>query len=391
MMQLKDEYRERWRQLQEGMATAGADGCLVSTVVNWFYLTGRVMSGFAYLPAEGEPWFFIKRPVNEQGEHIRYIRKPEDIPALIREVGIPLPETLLLEADELPYREYVRLEGIFHPKATGNATTLFHAARRIKTDYELTLFRLGGKAHTLAYQSIPDLFTPGMKETELQWEIERVMRRCGCMGLIRTFGTSMEIFMGSVLAGDNAEAPSPYDFALGGGGVDFSLPIGGNGTNIEKGMTVMVDIGGTVTPYITDMTRVFSYGRLPEEAYRAHQVSIDIQSVVSELAIPGAVCSELYDVAVRIASKEGLEDFFMGTKQKAQFIGHGIGLQLNEGPILSHRSKDILEKGMVFALEPKFVLPEIGAVGIENSFIVHEHGLEKITTAEEQILPFLET
>jgi Xaa-Pro aminopeptidase len=370
------------------MATVGADGCIVSSVVNWLYLTGKVMSGFAYLPAEGEPWFFIKRPVNEQGERVRYIRKPEDIPAWLKEAGVPLPEKLLLEADELPYSEYVRLEGIFHPKATGNATALFRSVRRIKTDYELALFRLGGKAHTLAYQAIPDLFTPGMKETELQWEIERVMRRCGCMGLIRTFGASMEIFMGSVLTGDNAETPSPYDFALGGGGVDLSLPIGGNGTTIEKGMSVMVDIGGTVTPYITDMTRVFSYGRLPDKAYQAHQVATTIQEVVSELAVPGAACSELYDAALRIASKEGLEDCFMGTKQKAQFIGHGIGLHLNESPILSHRSKDTIEKGMVFALEPKFVLPGFGAVGIENSFIVHEHGLEKITTAEEQILPF---
>jgi Xaa-Pro aminopeptidase len=349
------------------------------------------MSGFAYLPAEGEPWFFIKRPVNEQGERVRYIRKPEDIPAWIKEADIPLPDKLLLEADELPYSEYVRLEGIFHPKATGNATALFRSVRRIKTDYELALFRLGGKAHTLAYRAIPDLFTPGMKETELQWEIERVMRRCGCMGLIRTFGSSMEIFMGSVLTGDNAETPSPYDFALGGGGVDLSLPIGGNGTIIEKGMSVMVDTGGTVTPYITDMTRVFSYGRLPDEAYKAHQVALDIQAVVSELAVPGAACSELYDTALRIASKEGLEGCFMGTKQQAQFIGHGIGLQLNESPLFSHRSKDTLEKGMVFALEPKIVLPGIGALGIENSFIVNEHGLEKITTAEEQILPFHET
>lgn len=390
-MQPEEEYRARWRRLQAGMAEVGAEGCLVSTVVNWLYLTGTVVSGFAYLPAEGEPWFFIKRPLNGEGERIRYIRKPEDIPEGLREAGIPLPEKLLLEADELPYNEYLRLETIFHPRTTGNATALFRSLRRIKTDYELALFRLGAKAHTQAYRSIPGLFRPGMKETELQWEIEREMRRYGCLGFIRTAGDAMEIFMGSVLTGDNAATPSPYDFALGGGGVDLSLPIGANGTTIEPGMAVMVDIGGTATPYITDMTRVFSHGRLPHKAYRAHQAALDIQTEISALAAPGVACSDLYDAALAIASKEGLAECFMGTRQQAQFIGHGIGLQLNEGPILSHRSKDSLEQGMVFALEPKFVLPGIGAVGIENSFIVHPHGLEKLTDAQEQILPFLQT
>jgi Xaa-Pro aminopeptidase len=387
---LMGEYRGRWGRLQEGMAAVGAEGCLVSSVVNWLYLVGRVMNGFAYLPAEGEPWFFIKRPVGEEGEWVRYVRKPEDIPALMREAGVPLPEKLLLEADELPYNEFVRLEKIFHPKETGNATALFRSARRIKTEYELDLFRLGGKHHSLAYREIPGLFTRGMRDMDLQREVERAMRLHGCMGVIRTSGSPMEIFMGSTLTGDNAETPSPYDFALGGGGIDPTLPIGGNGTVIEEGMAVMVDIGGTVTPYITDMTRVFSCGRLPEAAYRAHQVALDIQAAVSELAAPGVACAEIYTTALRMASEAGLGDCFMGTKQQAQFVGHGIGLQLNEGPVLSPRSRDVLEAGMVFALEPKFVLPKIGAVGIENSFIVHENGVEKITTAEEEILPFKE-
>jgi Xaa-Pro aminopeptidase len=77
----------------------------------------------------------------------------------------------------------------------------------------------------------------------------------------------------------------------------------------------------------------------------------------------------------------------MGTRQQAKFVGHGIGLQINEPPVLTPRSEEALQPNMVFALEPKFVIPGVGAVGIENSFLVTETGLEKITLFEEDIIP----
>jgi Xaa-Pro aminopeptidase len=87
-----------------------------------------------------------------------------------------------------------------------------------------------------------------------------------------------------------------------------------------------------------------------------------------------------------MAKENGLEKYFMGTKQQAKFVGHGIGLQINELPVLTPRSKETLLPGMVFALEPKFVIPGTGAVGIENSFLVTEDGLEKLTIFEESII-----
>lgn len=97
----------------------------------------------------------------------------------------------------------------------------------------------------------------------------------------------MEIFMGNVLAGENADTPTPYDFAMGGAGLDDSLPIGCNGASIRRGQTVMVDINGNFTGYMTDLTRVFSLGDIPEKALHAHRVSIEIQQAVMEMARPG--------------------------------------------------------------------------------------------------------
>lgn len=248
------------------------------------------------------------------------------------------------------------------------------------------MFRRSGIAHAKAYEQIPSVYRPGMTDCQLSIEIERLMRLEGCLGIFRTFGQSMEIFMGSLLAGDNATAPAPYDFALGGEGLDPSLPISVNGALLQPGQSFMVDMGGNFYGYMGDMSRVFSIGKLPEKASVAHQVCLDIQEAVVEKAKPGAVCEDLYNLAIDIVTKAGFADNFMGATQKAKFIGHGIGLEINEMPVLAPRMKQELEPGMVFALEPKIVLPGIGPVGIENSWVVTAEGVEKLTLCKEEIV-----
>ena len=156
--------------------------------------------------------------------------------------------------------------------------------------------------------------------------------------------------MGSVLAGDNADAPSPYDFAMGGAGQDVSLPVGSNGTVLTGGMSLMVDMGGNFTGYMTDMTRTFAIGQVQELARKAHETSIAIHQAIAAKARPGVAAKELYEMAVEMAQQAGLSDYFMGHRQKAGFIGHGVGIEINEPPLLSPRSRVILAEGMVIAL-----------------------------------------
>ncbi|MCD8042636.1 MAG: Xaa-Pro peptidase family protein [Tannerellaceae bacterium] len=384
--ELAADLQLKWDRMQQAMQQTGADGCLLTVDVNIYYTTGRIYSGYFYLPAEGTPWFFVKRPNGLAGDQVVYIRKPEQLPELFAENGLKMPRKLLLEGDEVTYNEYTRLLNIFQPEETGNATTLLRRMRCIKTPWEVGQFRISAKKHAETYAQIPSCFRLGMTDVEFQSEIEKVMRRNGSIGLFRAFGANMDIYMGSILAGDNAECPSPFDFALGGEGVNPSCPIGANGTLLKDGTAVMVDMAGNYTAYITDMTRVFSIGKLSGFACKAHQTSLVIQQEIQEIAKPGTSCAELYNLAAGIAQKEGLSDYFMGTKQQAKFVGHGIGIQINELPVLTPRSKETLQPNMVFALEPKFVIPGIGAVGIENSFLVTETGIEKLTLCEENIV-----
>lgn len=373
---LQPELKLRRDKIRALMAQQGIDAALITCNVNLIYTYGRVVSGYLYLPLNAPARLFIKRPNDIEGEHIHPIRKPEQITGLLKECGLPLPVKLMLEGDELPFTEYNRLAACFpETEVVSCGTALIRQARSIKTPIEIEMFRRSGIAHAKAYEQIPSVYQPGMTDRQLSVEIERLMRLEGCLGIFRVFGQSMEIFMGSLLAGDNAAVPSPYDFALGGKGLDPSLPGGVSGTLLQAGQCFMVDMGGNFYGYMGDMSRVFSIGKLPEQAYAAHQTCLEIQEEIVAMAKPGTVCEDMYNKAIEIVTKAGFADYFMGVDQKAKFIGHGIGLEINEMPVLAPRMKQELEPGMVFALEPKIVLPGIGPVGIENSWAVTTDGL----------------
>ena len=384
---LQPELKLRRDKIRALMAQQGIDAALITCNVNLIYTYGRVVSGYLYLPLNAPARLFIKRPNDIEGEHIHPIRKPEQITGLLKECGLPLPVKLMLEGDELPFTEYNRLAACFpETEVVSCGTALIRQARSIKTPIEIEMFRRSGIAHAKAYEQIPSVYQPGMTDRQLSVEIERLRRLEGCLGIFRVFGQSMEIFMGSLLAGDNAAVPSPYDFALGGKGLDPSLPGGVSGTLLQAGQCFMVDMGGNFYGYMGDMSRVFSIGKLPEQAYAAHQTCLEIQEEIVAMAKPGTVCEDMYNKAIEIVTKAGFADYFMGVDQKAKFIGHGIGLEINEMPVLAPRMKQELEPGMVFALEPKIVLPGIGPVGIENSWAVTTDGLEKLTLCKEEII-----
>ncbi len=380
------EFESRIKRVQQIINDKQADACIVVTGVNHYYLTGRIVDGYLYIPGEGKPLLFVKRPLGIEGDGVAYIRKPEQIPDLLRRDNRPLPKRLLLESEVVSFATALRLQAALGMPEIGNVSSDLRRIRSVKSAEELDEMRACARIHASVYRQIPSIYQKGMTDIDFQIELEHAMRRAGSLGIFRSYGENMDIFMGSILAGDNAAAGSPYDFALGGRGASASLPLGASGVALTPGLTLMVDMAGNYRPVMSDMTRTFVIERVAEEAYRAHQVSIDIHTAIMGMAKAGVPCAELYLLAEQMVKENGLEAYFMGTKQQAKFIGHGVGLEINEPPVLTARSKEVLQPGMAIAVEPKFVLPGIGAVGVENTYIVHEKELEKITLCEESLV-----
>ncbi len=354
---------------------------LISEIFSIFYLTGRIFSGYILLIPGEEPQYYVKRPIVCSSNNVTQIRKPEDIPTL------PAGTTLGLELGSLPYSDAMRLQKALGAETISDISSKLMSARSVKTPLEVQMMKHDGEKQSAVYQRIPSLYRPGMTDIELQAAIEHALRLEGCLGVFRVNGNSMEIHMGNVLTGDNSDTPSPYDFAMGGEGMNPALPVGANGEEIKTGRAVMVDMNGCFNGYMTDMTRMYSLGELPPEAITAHKCSVEICHTLAAMGTPGTEAKALYEKAKEIAERYNLAEFFMGHKQQAGFVGHGVGIQVNELPVLAPRSKSILAEGNVIAIEPKFVLPGFGAIGIENTYVCTPSGLELITLAPEEITP----
>ena len=381
-----DEFQLRLLRLRSLMSKAGIDAVLISDNANIYYLTGRVYAGYIYVPFAGDVRFFVRRPVDLIGEGVEYIRKPEDMLELLNH---SLRNKIGLELGTMSYNSAQRLMKVFASVKIADASAVLQESRSVKTAFEIEQIALSGVKQERVYRQVPGLYEPGMTDLELQIEIEHKSRLEGCLGQFRISGDSMELYMGNILSGDNADNPSPYDFAMGGAGADPSLPVGGNGSVIGVTDSVMVDINGNYTGYMTDMTRTFAVKELSELALKAHQCSIEICHCLQQMMQPGVEAKSLFEKAYEMAQEAGLHEYFMGYRQKAGFVGHGVGIEINERPVIAPRSRDILSSGNVIALEPKFVIPGTGAVGIENTYVVVENGMAHcLTNAPEEIVMF---
>ncbi len=385
----EQELSLRWQMTKEEMALRGVEAMIISDNTSLCYLSGGIFSGVIYISLDREPILLVRRPVGLSGKNVAYIRKVEQIPDILAERGYSTPRNIALEGDTATHNEYLRISKVFNLSEQNIlpiATQIIRRVRSRKTPFEIEQVRYSGAIHSKLYDIIPSIFRVGMSDVELTAELEYHARKLGGLGNMRVFGSTMESLSGSILAGSNADTPSPFDFALGGAGLDSSMPVGCNGTAIQGDMTIMVDQGGTFSRYVTDMTRVYSVGKLPDIAYRAHQTSIEIHEMLISKARIGVATADIYNQAVEIVQRESLSDYFMGYTQQVSFVGHGVGLEINEMPVIAPRSREIFEQGNVIALEPKFVIPNIGAVGIENTYAITEGGVEKLTLHEESII-----
>ena len=388
----EDERNLRLRKVTAAMEASGIDCAIISTNVNIFYLTGRIFSGYIYISADGTPpVYFVKRPTDITDERAIKIHKPENMPDELLRMGITVGKRIGLELNRLPYNLACRIAAAMHTAPGFNADSALDIARSVKTPVEIEEIRASGIKLADVYRHIPTLYHPGMSDIELQIGIERLLRMQGCLGQFRIAGDDMDIFMGNVLAGDNADAPSPFDFAMGGAGISPSLPVGADGTLLHKGMSVMVDMNGNFSGHMADMTRCFSVGDIDRRALDAHRISIDICAELRQMARPGAEARALYYKAENMAKEAGFHEYFMGHRQHAGFVGHGVGIEVNEQPVIAPRSKAVLAAGNVIAIEPKFVIPGIGAVGIENTYAVRVDGsADCLTEGPEEIINLLD-
>ncbi|MDW7675095.1 MAG: Xaa-Pro peptidase family protein [Bacillota bacterium] len=387
----REEVYGRIKRLQVLMADNGWSGIFINQLVNLFYYSGTMQGMCLFVPQEGEPVLFVrknmKRACNESPlEHVVSVQGFKQMPEVLKQEGYEDIAHLGLELEFLPVIFYQKYLDTFPNAKVVDAGKILRQVRMVKSPYEQKIFLEAGKLAQSVYEKIPSMIQPGMTEIALAAKVEYEMRSRGHQGILRSRGYNQEIYYGYILFGENSLIPSYFDGTTGGKGLSAAFAQGSSNTTLEAGRPILVDYAFVLDGYIVDLTRIYSVGKLDERLTAAHQAAIAIQNKLVQLATPGVKTNELFLVAQEIAKEHGFLENFMGTEEaRAKFVGHGVGLELDEAPVIAGKLQFSLAEGMVLAIEPKFFFPKQGIVGVENTFIVRHDGLEKVCSLSDEI------
>ncbi len=386
------EIERRLERVRGEIAGDGLDGAVLVQSTDLAYLSGTNQQAHLVVPVAGPPILLVRRTLQRAHDEspladVRELASLSGLSAALRDAGLVAGARIGFELDVLPAARYLayveRLEGYRLADCSG----AMRRARAVKSEWELARMRLAAAQVRAAAEAVPMLIRPGVRESHVQLEVEKILRQCGHQGQLRFRGFNQEMHYGQVLGGPSGAVPGYSDSPLCGPGPNPVLGKGPGGHVLEPGDPVIVDLVGGHEGYLADQTRSFSVGPAPADLQRAYEVAVEILRAVEQMTRPGVPPSALFDLAERMAGEAGLGEYFMGHgRDRVRFLGHGVGLEIDELPVLAPGFDAPLEPGHVIAVEPKFVFPGRGAVGIENMYAVTTDGWEKITTADEELI-----
>jgi Xaa-Pro dipeptidase len=389
----KSELEKRRRALQRLMVAEGLDAVVLLQNADLFYFAGTIQSGCLFIPAQGEPVYMVRRDVRRAKaesalDGIVPFSSMREAPGILAGYGITGPKRIGMELDVLPVSLFERYRKVFSGAEFTDATPLIRRVRMIKSPYELEIMRDAARQVDLVYRRVSEVMREGMTELDLAAELEYVARREGHLGHIRMRVFNGEMLFGHTFSGPGGAVPAYTDTPLGGPGLNPAFGQGCGTGKIAAHEPVIVDFAGSRNGYLVDQTRVFALGGISDVLMAGHDDMLAVQERMREMTVPGAAWGDIYDACLALAIEQGHADHFMGFKgSQVSFIGHGVGIEIDEYPFLARGFNDmVMETGMVFAFEPKLVFPDLGAVGIENTFHLSENGLEQLTLPGDEIV-----
>lgn len=377
------EIQRRIRAAQERLRACGMAGLLALHPVDVFYLSGTAQNGWLWIPADGEPVLYVIRSLKRAKEEspLARILPREELKALADRVtaGPDLP--VGLEMDVLPVREFSRIQALLPGRTFEDATPLIQGLRQIKSPFEAACMRLAAERHARVFQGIPQRIRPGITELELSAALEQDLRLQGHQGLVRVRRWNLDLFYGPVVSGPSACHPSGFDGPVGALGLYPSVPQGAGRRTLRRGDPVLIDLVFGYNGYFVDKSRTFFLGRPCREYVEAYDLCLRVQDAVVSRLRPGTRCDTLYREVMRTLDESSpFREHFMGCgENKVRFLGHGVGLELDEWPVLASGFRETLQAGMTIAVEPKVFLPGRGGIGVENTFLVTDTYPEKLT------------
>ncbi|MFY1643081.1 M24 family metallopeptidase [Methanoculleus bourgensis] len=359
--------------------------------VNQFYLTGTMQDGVLLIPRDDEAVLWVRRSLERALDESLFpdIRPMKSFRDAAAGMGA-CPGTVHVDAETVPLALLERFRKYFPFRETAALDTQAAKVRAKKSAYELAIMEQAGRIHRHVLEDcVPGMLREGISEAELGAEIFCLMVREGHHGIARfgRFGT--EMVLGQLGFGENSLYPTNFDGPGGCLGAAPGAPVlGSPDRTLKAGDLVFLDCACGVQGYHTDKTMTYIFRRsLPEEAIDAHRRCVELQDEAAALLRAGTRPSEVYETVIGGLEPAFLKNFMGFGDRRVPFLGHGVGLTVDEVPVIARGFDEPLEEGMVIALEPKVGVRGVGMVGIENTFVVTRGGGRSITGTNPGLIP----
>jgi Xaa-Pro aminopeptidase len=356
----------RLARFARALGAAGIDAALISQPQDLFYLTGTAQPCNLLVPAEGEPTLFARR-------FGALVRAQTDL-RVVDGAGFGAVKAELngarrlgMELDVLPAALVRKAEAAFGREIVDCAGLLLEQ-RMVKEPEEIDALRAAARLFTAAHEAIVAHLRPGIAEHELSGEVARALRRAGHAGLVaqRRWDAALQP-EGAMASGENLATISGGPITVSGIGLSRAVPFGASRRPVQRGDLLNIDVGLNLAGYHADMARTYVVIDASDEVIeRAVQVRA-LQDACLAAIRPGVAAGDVYAAGLAVARAAGVEAIFQG---RGPYVGHGIGLELDEPPVLGPGATTPLAEGMVLAIEPKLIDPAFGAVNLEDDIVV---------------------
>jgi Xaa-Pro dipeptidase len=356
---------------------------LIISKINQYYFTGTMQEGLLFIARDDEPVFYVRRSYERAVDESLFanIQPMETYRDAAAAIG-KLASTVYLETEIVPLAMFERLRKYFGFTAFKSLEPCIMSIRSIKSRYELDLMINAGEMHRKVIEErVPALLKEGMTEGDLTAGIFTALQQEGHHGVARFGMFDTEVLLGHITFGISSLNPTYFNGPGGNYSASPAVPMMGSDEHrLSKGDLVFIDTGCGCQGYHSDKTMTYMFGRpLPQYAVQYHQKCLDVQERIAEMLRPGEIPSNIYNTIMNSLDDDFLQNFMGFRNRKVKFLGHGIGLQVDELPVLAKGFDEPICEGMAFAVEPKFGVEGIGMVGIENTFLVTPEGGRCIT------------
>ncbi len=364
---------------------AGLAGALVMNPPDVYYLAGTGQPCNLLVTPGREPVLFARRYLElaQRSSHVERVIPGAGFSAVAREARLG-DGPLGMELDKVPAGLVDRARKAFGGREIVDCSELLLAQRAVKDTGEIEAMRASVRLFDALHEAMCAHIRPGITEYELAGEVERALRRAGHDGVVFQRRWDAKLPMeGGIASGENLSTISRGPITVTGVGMSESFPMGASRRRLERGDLVNIDLGLNRAGYHGDMARTYAVGELPDGIEPLARACREIQDVALTAIRPGVSCESVYDAAKAAAELLGVGECFQGYGDlRGPYIGHSIGLELDEPPVLGPGVDALVQEGMVLAVEPKLISPSFGAVNIEDDVVVTAGGCELLGDLE---------